>query len=175
MPLPPCRPLACTLAAVLLTLAVLAPGGAVAQAQVPFAGLGGDRSAPVELSAERLEVDQATGRATFTGEVTVVQGDLRLSAARVLVEYATDDETGRNRIARLLAEGEVLLVTPEEAAEAAEAVYDLDAGEIALAGDVLLTQGGNALAGDRLVIDLASRTGRMEGRVRTVILPDASR
>lgn len=175
MTLPPRRPPVRTLAAVLLVLALAVPGGVFAQAQVPFAGLGGDRNAPVELAAERLEVDQGTGRATFSGEVVVVQGDLRLSAARVVVEYATDPATGRNRIARLLADGGVLLVTPQEAAEAAEAVYDLDAGEIAMAGDVLLTQGANALAGDRLVIDLISRTGRMEGRVRTVILPDAPR
>ena len=172
MPVIARRPLSLCLAAM---LAALSPGAALAQTQVPFAGLGGDRAAPVELSAERLEVDQATGLATFSGDVTVVQGELRLGAERVVVEYATDAETGRNRIARLLAEGGVLLVTPQDAAEAAEAVYDLDAGEIALTGDVVLTQGANALAGDRLVIDLASRTGRMEGRVRTVILPDAQR
>jgi len=159
----------------LVSLVVLQPSPGAGQAQVPFTGLGGDRSAPLELSAERLEVDQATGQAVFSGGVTVVQGDLRLGAERVQVEYAADAATGRNRIARLRAEGEVLLATPQDAAEAAMAVYDLDAGQITLSGDVVLTQGANALAGDRLVIDLASRTGRMEGRVRTVILPDAPR
>lgn len=159
----------------LMSLVALSPAPGLAQAQVPFAGLGGDRSAPLELSAERLEVDQATGQALFSGAVTVVQGELRLGAERVEVEYAEDAATGRSRIARIRAEGAVLLTTPQDAAEAAAAVYDLDAGQITLSGDVVLTQGANALAGDRLVIDLAGRTGRMEGRVRTVILPDAQR
>ena len=154
-------------------LALLLPATALAQTQVPFAGLGAERDAPVELAAESLEVDQAGGRALFSGEVLVVQGGLRLAADRVEVIYATDEATGRNRIARLEASGNVTLVTPEDAAEAATALYDLDAGRITLTGDVVLTQGGNALAGERLVIDLDRRTGRMEGRVRSVILPDS--
>jgi lipopolysaccharide export system protein LptA len=154
-----------------LLLAAL-PVPAAAQAQVPFAGLDTDRSAPIELSADALEVDQAAGTARFTGNVVVAQGGLRLAAARVRVDYAIAPDTGRNRIARLHAEGGVTLVTPEDAAEAESAVYDLDSGEIVMQGGVVLTQGGNALAGDRLVIDLDRQTGRIEGRVRSVILPD---
>lgn len=170
------RPVGPLLAAPLLAAVLIgAAAPASAQTQVPFAGLDGDRTAPVELSADRLEVDQTAGTAVFSGSVSVVQGPLRLGAERVQVEYAADPATGRNRIARLTAEGEVLLVTPQDAAEAARAVYDLDAGEITLSGDVVLSQGPNALAADSLVIDLDSRTGRMEGRVRTVILPDGSR
>ncbi len=159
---------------VALCLAVL-PVATQAQAQVPFAGIGADRSVPVELSADTLEVDQAAGTARFAGNVVVVQGGLRLAAESVRVEYATAPESGRNRIARLQAEGSVTLVTPEEAAEADSAIYDLDSGEIVMQGGVVLTQGGNALAGDRLVIDLDRRTGRIEGRVRSVILPDSRR
>ena len=155
-----------------LILSLGLPAAAAAQAQVPFAGLGTDPAAPVELAAESLAVDQAAGTADFQGDVLVVQGDMRLAADRVQVTYAEDPATGRTRIARLHATGGVTLVTPADAAEAAEAVYDLDARRITLTGDVVLTQGGSALAGDRLVIELDSRTGRMEGRVRSVILPD---
>lgn len=162
-------PLSLALAGLLL----LAPAAATAQAQVPFAGLAADRDAPVELSAETLKVDQAAGTALFTGEVLAVQGGLRLAADRLRVDYARSEGDGRNRIARLHATGNVTLTTPEDAAEAQEALYDLDAGRITLSGDVLLTQGGNALAGDRLVLDLETSAGRMEGRVRSVILPDS--
>jgi lipopolysaccharide export system protein LptA len=161
-----------SLAGPFVALALLAlPAAALAQAQVPFSGIGADRSAPVELSADALEVDQAAGTARFSGNVLVVQGDLRLAAETVRVEYAAAPDTGRNRIARIHAEGGVTLVTPDEAAEAARAVYDLDDGAIVMEGEVLLTQGGNALAGERLVIDLERGTGRIEGRVRSVILP----
>ena len=42
------------------------------------------------------------------------------------------------------------------------------AGDVVLTGNVLLTQGANALAGEKLTVDLATGVGRMEGRVRTV-------
>ena len=159
--------------AALCALLLFAPVAAFPQAQVPFSGLAVDRAAPVEIEAEALDVDQEGGSAEFSGDVLVVQDGLRLSADRLQVAYGADPATGQNRIREMRASGSVTLVTPAEAAEAGSAVYDLDAGRLTLEGDVLLTQRGNALAGDRLVIDLGSGTGRMEGRVRSVILPDA--
>ena len=166
-----------------LALSMLVPVQAAAQAEVPIGGISADPDAPIEIAADMLEVDQAGGAAEFSGNVQVVQGDLRLAAARVRVEYTTPTEAAeaegdeapapqRRRIARVVAEGGVTLVTATEAAEAAEAVYDLEAGTIRMQGDVVLAQGGSALAGDRLVIDLETRAGRIEGRVRSVILPD---
>jgi lipopolysaccharide export system protein LptA len=164
------------LAAALLIAAAFPPAAAQAQTVVPFAGLEIDRAAPIEIAAEALEVDQAAGTAVFTGEVVIAQEGLRLSAARVAVTYAAATAGGGGgAISRLDASGGVTLVTPSEAAEAAEAVYDLDAGLVTLIGDVVLTQGGSALAGDRLVVSLETRTGRMEGRVRSVILPQDRR
>ncbi len=154
-----------------LALAMLIPAAAAAQTQVPFSGLAVDRAAPVEIEAEALDVDRDGGTADFTGEVLVVQDGLRLASDRLVVSYGADPDTGQNRISRMRATGNVTLVTPDDAAEAGQALYDLDAGQLTLEGDVLLTQGANALAGDRLVIDLATGTGRMEGRVRSVILP----
>ena len=154
-----------------LALALLVPDTAAAQAQVPFSGLAVDSAAPVEIEAQTLDVDQEGGAADFAGDVLVVQDGLRLSADRLQVSYGADPDTGQTRIRQMRATGNVTLVTPDEAAEAASALYDLDAGSLTMEGDVLLTQAGNALAGDRLVIDLASGTGRMEGRVRSVILP----
>ena len=38
-------------------------------------------------------------------------------------------------------------------------------------GNVLLTQGQNALSSERLDIDLDKGTGRLEGRVQTIFVP----
>ena len=38
-------------------------------------------------------------------------------------------------------------------------------------GDVLLTQGQNALSSQKLRIDLNAGTGRLEGRVETIFMP----
>jgi lipopolysaccharide export system protein LptA len=42
---------------------------------------------------------------------------------------------------------------------------------VEMEGDVLLTQGQNALSSQRLSIDLNAGTGRLEGRVQTIFVP----
>ena len=138
---------------------------AIGQGQIDFGGLAQDTSLPVEVTADQLDVDQNDGSAVFAGNVLVTQGEMRLTAAQIVVNYATG---GEGRIQTLDATGGVTLVNGAEAAEAQEAVYDIDSGEVVMTGDVLLTQGQTALAGNRLTIDLETGTGRMEGRVRTI-------
>lgn len=128
-----------------------------------------DTSQPVEVSADSLSVDQRTGQAIFDGNVLVVQGEVRMTAGRILVVYAQDADGNASGIDRLEAEGGVTFVTDADAAEAREAVYAVASGTVTLTGDVLLNQGQNAISGEHLVIDLESGTGRMEGRVRTII------
>ncbi len=163
--MPPASPRASAALAVLAVLLAAAPAAPALAQGVALGGFSADPSAPVEVTAEALVVDQETGAATFSGGVVVGQGELRLSAAEVEVLY----DAGTDAIARLVARGGVTLATPTEAAEAEEADYDLAAQVLTLSGDVLLTQGGNAIAADRMVVDLAAGTARMEGGVRTVL------
>jgi lipopolysaccharide export system protein LptA len=152
----------------LVLLLALAPVPALAQgASVAFGGLKQDTSLPVEVTADQLAVNQADGTATFTGNVLIGQGGMRISAGKVLVRYTTDG-TG---ISRLDATGGVTLTNASDAAEAREAVYTIDSGQVVMSGDVMLTQGVNALSGQKLVIDLKAGTGVMEGRVQTVFQP----
>jgi lipopolysaccharide export system protein LptA len=151
-----------------LALLAFSPSLGLAQgASVAFGGLKQDTSLPVEVSADQLAVNQADGTAIFTGNVLVGQGEMRLSADRVKVEY-TADGTG---ISKLFASGGVTLVNMADAAESQEAIYTIASGAVVMTGDVLLTQGGNALSGQKLVIDLKTGTGVMEGRVQTVFQP----
>lgn len=155
--------------ALILALALAAPGPARAQgAEIAFGGLRADTSLPVEVTADQLGVNQTDGTAVFTGNVLVVQGDMRLAADRVEVVYGNAE---RSRIERLHASGQVTLVSGADAAEAADAVYTIETGAVEMTGSVLLTQGGNTISGERLVVDLATGTGRMEGRVKTVLQP----
>ncbi|NNF24274.1 MAG: lipopolysaccharide transport periplasmic protein LptA [Rhodobacteraceae bacterium] len=133
--------------------------------QVSLGALTHDTSQPVEVSADSLEVDQESGTAVFSGNVLVVQGDMKLSAGSVRVTYASGDDGG---IAELIALGGVTFVTETEAAEGREVVYNVDDGTLSFSGDVLLTQGPNALSGDRMRINLVDGTAVVEGRVRTV-------
>ncbi len=156
------------LAASLLVL--LGPGAAQTQGTaLSFSGLQAVSGQPVEVRAESLTVDNATGETVFSGDAVLGQGALRLSADTIRVLYRPGDTA---RISRLEAEGSVTLVTAREAAEAARAVYDVSAGTVSMRGDVILTQGPNVLSGDRLDVDLRRGTGRMEGRVRSLIQTD---
>ena len=162
----PLRHLAAILPAAML-IALIVPASAALAQQIAFGGIRGDSTAPVEIMADNLTVDQSTGIATFSGNVLIGQGDMRLSAGQVLVEYG---ETNSD-ISELRASGGVTLVSATEAAEAREAVYTLGTSTVVLTGDVLLTQGKNVMAGQSLTVNLTTGTGTMAGRVRTVLQP----
>ncbi|WCR10643.1 lipopolysaccharide transport periplasmic protein LptA [Paracoccus stylophorae] len=155
-----------------VTTALFLAAAPQAMAQnVVFGGMKADITAPVEVAADSLSVDQGDGSAVFTGNVVIGQGEMRLSADRVNVEYG---EGGQNRIRSLHAEGGVTLVSGADAAEAREAVYDVELGNVTLTGDVVLTQGQNVLTGDRLQVNLGSGTAQVDGRVRSVLQPEGN-
>jgi lipopolysaccharide export system protein LptA len=145
---------------------LFAAGSALAQASVGFDTGDRDAETPVEVTADRLDVNQTDGIAVFTGNVVVVQGDLRLTADRVRVEYGL---TEPREIERIHAFDNVILVSPTEMAEGAEAVYQLATDTIVMTGDVILTQELNVVSGDTLTIDLETGSGIVEGRVRTLL------
>lgn len=134
-------------------------------ASVAFGTIRQDTNQPVEVTADNLSVDQETGTAIFAGNVMIGQGDLRLSAARVLVVYR-DQNKG---IARLEATGGVTLVSGPDAAESERADYNIDTGTIVMTGNVLLAQGPSALSADKMSVRLSDGTAQMSGRVRTIL------
>lgn len=144
----------------------------VAQAQTTnlvFGTMQQDTSLPVEVTADSLSVNQQDGTAVFTGNVVIIQGDMRLAAPRVLVVYAEATDAQPGRIARLEATGGVTLVSGPDAAESERADYNVDDGQVVMQGDVLLTQGNNALTSDRMTVNLQGGTAQMDGRVRTIL------
>lgn len=139
-------------------------------ADVSFGGLKADTRLPVEVTAENLTVNQADGTAIFAGDVLVKQGEMRLQAAEVRVEYG---DTG-SEIERLLASGGVLIVNATDAAEASDAIYTIASGEVVMTGNVLMTQGKTAIKGQKLVINLKTGLGKMSGGVTTTFLPGSN-
>lgn len=123
----------------------------------------------LEITSDLLEVDQSTGLSTFSGNVVASHGDMRLSAQNLRIEYSSTGEGSRQRIDRLVADGGVTMVTEAEAIEARMAVYSLTGQTLEMTGDVVLVQGVNVLAGERFFADLRAGTGRISGRVRTLI------
>lgn len=150
--------------------AVLLTGTSLASAQgtnVAFGAIKADPNLPLEVIADNLDVNQANRSAIFTGQVVIGQGDMRLSADKVLVIYSNET----SGIERMEAEGNVVLVNGPDAAESQRADYNVNTGIVVMTGDVLLTQGTSVLSSDRMTVDLADGTARLVGRVKTILQP----
>lgn len=139
-----------------LMLAALAASPAGAQALK-----GHNANAPVDVEADRIEVQDRSDRAVFSGNVKVRQGGLALDAARLTVAYAGGG--GSVAIQRLDASGGVTVRSASETARGNFAIYDLNRRLITMLGGVTLEQGPNTVRGGRLVIDLNSGRSVIDG------------
>lgn len=146
----------------LLALAAAAGAfGAPAQAQAPISALKGhDSNAPVDVTADRIEVQDRADRAIFAGNVHVRQASLTLDTQRLTVAYSS---AGGIQIQRLDASGGVVVRSPSETARGSFGVYDLERKLITLVGDVQLSRGDSRIHGSRLVIDLSSGRAVVDG------------
>jgi lipopolysaccharide export system protein LptA len=121
---------------------------------------GHNSNAPVDVAADRIEVQDRADRAIFSGNVVVRQAALTLTAARLTVAYS---ETGGIEIERIDASGGVTVRSPSETARGQFAIYDLNRRIITLIGGVTLTRGESHVNGGRLVLDLESGRAVMDG------------
>ena len=139
----------------LLSLAALAP------AQQPVSALKGhDPDAPIDVAADRIEVQDRADRAVFAGNVKVRQASLTLDTQRLTVAYTSG---GGIQIRRLDASGGVTVRSPSETARGNFGIYDLDRKLITLVGAVQLNRGGSQINGQRLTIDLDSGRAVVDG------------
>jgi len=141
-------------------------GSAAGQAQKqPVSALKGHNSnAPIDLSADRLEVQDRADRAIFAGNVHVTQAELSLDTARLTVAYSGgQSQPGGVQIRRLDAAGGVVVHSPSETAKGDFGIYDLDRKLITLIGNVQLARQQNLVSGARLVIDLESGRAVIDG------------
>lgn len=178
----PARPRGRAAAFALFAALAAAGAGRAQDADSPFGSFKHDASQPIEITADSLQVNQSEQTATFKGEVVAGQGTLRLTAERVVVDYGEGEgesggaeaAPGTGRIERLRAEGSVFLSNGSETAKGEWADYDVSGGIVTMGGEVVLTQGENAISGESLRIDLNAGTGEISGgRVRSVFTPPA--
>ena len=151
-----------------IILAIAAPGATASSAQVrqeqPVSALKGhNSSAPVDVTADRIEVQDRADRAIFAGNVKANQGELSLNTPRLTVAYSGGSGGGGVQIRRLDAAGGVTVKSPSETARGDFGIYDLDRRLITLIGNVQLNRQSNQVNGARLVIDLDSGRAVVDG------------
>lgn len=127
---------------------------------------------PIDITSQRLDVDDAKKVATFSGAVRAVQGDAALETAALNVSYlgqmqpqqaATADAPDGAKIQRIVSQGPVVLTRGAEDRVTGEQL-DFDAvNEVTvLDGDVVITSGD-----DRRV---TGSTARMDQKNDTILL-----
>ncbi len=164
------------IALIAVTMALATP--ALAQLSV-----GKNKDQPIEITADALEVLQSQKKATFSGNVRAAQGDVVLTAQQMVVHYRENEERkgDMGAVSRIEAVGGVFLTTPEETAQGAKGVYDVDKKTIWLLENVILTRGENVLKGSQLEYSfdtgkslVTSKAGdkQGQGRVKAIFVPD---
>ena len=141
-------------AAMLASVALAQSSGSVSALK------GHDSNAPIDVAADRIEVQDRADRAVFAGNVKVRQGTLTLDTSRLTVAYSSG---GGIQIRRLDAAGGVVVTSPSETARGNFAVYDLGRKLITVVGDVRLARQGSTINGSRLLIDLNTGRAVMDG------------
>ncbi len=113
-----------------------------------------DSNAPVNYTADRIELQDKAQRVVLTGNVEIVQGDLTMRAPRTTVAYLGGTAL---KIQRVDASGGVTVVRGDETAHGDVAVYDFNRRIITMVGNVTIKRGSaDAQHSGRVVVDLNS-------------------
>jgi len=122
---------------------------------------------PVDIGAEKLNVDLESHTIVFAGSVRVRQGDLQMTAQEVRAVYGDDV----NDIVELAARGDVTVQKGDKMAFGQEAVYDRRKATILLTGQPYLKQGENYIRGDRILVRLEEEQMEVQGDVKAEFRP----
>ena len=94
------------------------------------------QSAPIEITADKLVTDNQKRSAVFSGNVTAVQNDTKLTADQLTIFYKSSSGggAGANDIERLEARGQVRIRFDNKLAVSNQAVYIIEERKLVLEG-----------------------------------------
>lgn len=126
---------------------------------------------PVEVVADRLDVDDVAQYMVFTGNAVATQDGVTIHGDRLTVKYQ-----GENReIVQLIAEGHVRIVETTRVATGDKAIFYRQEDRMVLTGSPQVTEGDNFVRGEEITIFLNDRrsivSGGSGGRVNAVFTP----
>lgn len=172
------RPTAFLIAAGAFLLTALAAQPAHAQLS--------ENGGPVSYSADNLEYFDGERRLVLTGDVDIVQNDARLRADRITLFFSQSTSgaqpaagqqqgLGSGDIERMIAEGEVYYVRPQQSARGNRAVYEIAQDSVTFSGNVVVASDENVIRGETLVLQIGNRRTTIRPqpgqRVRGVFVP----
>ena len=146
-----------------------------------------ENGGPVSYSADNLQYFDGDRRLVLTGNVDIVQNDARLRANTITLYFsrstapagagnqAANGGLGSGDIQRMLAEGDVYYVRPQQSARGDRADYETSTDSVTFSGNVVVASEENVIRGETLVLQIGTRqtTIRPQNgqRVRGVFVP----
>ncbi|NBC21162.1 MAG: OstA family protein [Alphaproteobacteria bacterium] len=148
----------------------------------PAMGQLSSEGGPIRVNADNSSVYEREQRVVVIGNVDIIQGDARLRADKVTLNYASRQGGpqagiggGFGEIEKMLADGNVYYITPDLKATGNSGSYDAASETITLTGEVVLVRGEDVARGERLVINVPEGRSTLrggEGRVQMLIIPN---
>ncbi len=120
---------------------------------------------PTNISAESLTLNSKQRTFVYKGNVTVEQGDMKLTSKTLEGSYGED-----NQIQRLIAKGNVRITKQEIEATGQQALYDAASATMVLSDNPQLKQGESLLTADRIKVFLKENRSQAEGAVRVTLV-----
>jgi len=136
--------------------------------------LGGrDSNQPINIAADKVIADLNAKSITYSGNVVVTQGDIRMHAQAMKVN------TDNGKAQTIQANGGVVVDSPASGTVTGDAgVYDVSAHTVLMSGKVVLTHGKDVMRGTKLTVNLltgqavlGASSGASTGRVQGVFTP----
>lgn len=153
---------------------------------------------PIQIDSDKVVLHNDAGTATFTGNVTVVQGATLLKAGSMIVYYVKDDKkdaanaegsdapktagvagAGAQDIDHLEVNDKVYVKSEDQIATGDRGTFDMKTEVLVLTGSkVVLSQGDNVAVGCKLTAQLKTGEAQLEscksgqtGRVSIIVAP----
>lgn len=139
--------------------------------------LNSDRNQPMQIEADRANLDEQSGVSVYRGNVTITQGSLRLTADELTLHTKDGDiekayATGTPATYRQRPDGK-----PQDVeAESLNMEYYAGQNKIILINKAFVKQGGDTFRSEKIIYDVArdkvdAGTGTPGDRVRITIQP----
>lgn len=128
--------------------------------------LSSDRNQPATIEADEVEFDFRSGERTYTGNVVVVQGTLRITGDKMVVQYNQDGDQIEQ--ATTWGDPATFKQRPDGKendvyGEGQTIIMDQIKNTLTLIEDAEMTQGGNTANGREIVYDMSSDKMTVKG------------
>jgi len=154
-----------------------APQSGTDDSEFSLAAFKTDPSAPVDIEADQLEVNDKAKVAVFRGEVRAAQGDFVIKSAELHAFYkgeaglagataaapSSSGKTASTQLTRLEAKHNVFITSTDgQTASGDRAEFNTVTNKVTMTGNVVLAKGQNMVRGTRLLIDMTSGESKID-------------